>query len=324
MSSYSGPAAPRPESIAETLRLLGYLAVCLVLMVADSRGGVMAQVRQRMGLAAQPVWKLAGLPGRMGTEMRANAVTRAQLTRDNAALRNALAITAARLSRLQAEAAENERLRGLLGAAQRDSLDVQLAPILNIDLDPSRQRLMLDAGANQGIRAGQVVIDGGGVLGQVTEVQPLTSTVLLVTDPDHAVPVEVVRSGIRLIVYGRGANRLILGNIPRSADIKVGDRVQTSGLGGRFPAGFPVGTIAKLRLDDSRAFLEADLTPAAQPDRGHEVLLLRYLPDVPVSRASQLEVPASDAAESRGAQARQPAPASRAPAPTFPPVRDRP
>ena len=287
MSSYSGPSAPRTESIAETLRLLAYLAACIVLMAFDRHGGMMQRVHASLELVAQPIWKLAGLPGRIGVEMRNNAVSRSQLIEDNAALRNALAVAGARMSRLQAEQAENERLRSLLGAAQRGRLDVQLAPILDIDLDPTHQRLVLDAGSNHGVHVGQVVIDGGGVLGQVTAVQPITSTVLLITDPDHAIPVEVVRTGIRLIVYGRG-NRLVLGNIPRSADIKVGDRVQTSGLGGRFPAGFPVGTITKLKLDDSRAFLEADLAPAAQPDRGHEVLLLRTLPTAPVFKPVQL------------------------------------
>ncbi|MGG6463423.1 rod shape-determining protein MreC [Solilutibacter silvestris] len=305
MSSYSGPAAPRAESIADTLRLLAYLAACIVLMAFDRHGGLMQRVHASLELVAQPVWKLAGLPGRIGVEMRNNAVTRSQLIKDNADLRNAVAVSGARMARLQAEQAENERLRSLLGAAQRGRLDVQLAPILDIDLDPTHQRLVLDAGSNQGVHVGQVVIDGGGILGQVTSVQPITSTVLLITDPDHAIPVEVVRTGIRLIVYGRG-NRLVLGNIPRSADIKVGDRVQTSGLGGRFPAGFPVGAITKLKLDDSRAFLEAELMPAAQPDRGHEVLLLRTLPAAPVFKPVELPErdtkPAHDKAKPKKSQ----------------------
>ena len=274
----------------------------IVLMAFDRHGGMMQRVHASLELVAQPIWKLAGLPGRIGVEMRNSAVTRTQLIKDNAELRNAVAVAGARLARLQAEQAENERLRSLLGAAQRGRLDAQLAPILDIDLDPTHQRLMLDAGSNQGVHVGQVVIDGGGILGQVTAVQPITSTVLLITDPDHAIPVEVVRTGIRLIVYGRG-NRLVLGNIPRSADIKVGDRVQTSGLGGRFPVGLPVGTITKLKLDDSRAFLEADLSPAAQPDRGHEVLLLRTLPTAPVFKPVDLPErdakPASDKAKSK-------------------------
>ena len=277
MSSYAGPSAPRPESVAETLRLLAFLAAAIALITLDHRGGWLRAWRNQAELAVQPLWMVAGLPGRMGEQMRNDAVSRSQLVQDNAVLRNALLVSGARVARLQAAQAENERLRALLGAAQRERLDVQLAPIFDIDLDPTRQRLILDAGSNQGVHVGQVVIDAGGVLGQVIETKPRTSTVLLLTDPDHALPVEVVRTGMRAIVYGRG-DHMSVANVPRSADLKVGDVLQTSGLGGRFPPGFPVGTIGKLRLDDSRAFLEGTLVPAAQINRGREVLLLRSLP----------------------------------------------
>ncbi len=277
MSSYAGPSAPRPESVAETLRLLAFLAAALALIALDHRGGWLRTWRNQAELAVQPLWMIAGVPGRVGEQMRNDAVSRGQLSKDNAVLRNALLVSGARVARLQAAQAENDRLRALLGAAQRQRLDVQLAPILDIDLDPTRQRLILDAGSNQGVHVGQVVIDAGGVLGQVIEAKPRMATVLLLTDPDHALPVEVVRTGMRAIVYGHG-DHMSVANIPRSADVKVGDVVQTSGLGGRFPPGFPVGTIAKLRLDDSRAFFEGELAPAAQINRGREVLLLRTLP----------------------------------------------
>ena len=160
---------------------------------------------------------------------------------------------------------------------------MQLAPILDIDLDPTRQRLVLDAGSSDGVRVGQVVIDGGGVVGQVIATTPMHSTALLLTDPDHAVPVAVMRNGVRLVAYGTGrSDRLALASIPLSSDVKVGDIVVTSGLGERFPAGFPVGRISALRPDESRAFLVGDVTPAAQLDRGRDVLLLRSAPERPV------------------------------------------
>src|SRR5690606_24876210 len=191
-------------------------------------------------------------------------------------LRNALLVSGARVARLQAAASENTRLRGLLGAAERGGLDVQLAPILDIDLDPTRQRLVLDAGSRDGVVQGQSVIDAGGVVGQIIAVRPSTATVLLLTDPDHAVPVIVARSGVRLVAYGKGrSDRLQLANIPLSSDVQVGDAVITSGLGGRFPAGFPVGTVTALHPDDSHAFLVGDVAPAAQLDRGRDVLLLK-------------------------------------------------
>jgi rod shape-determining protein MreC len=276
MPTYAGSPAPRSGDVAGTLRLLAYLALAIALIVLDHREGWLGQLRARSELVVQPLWWLAGLPGRIGDDVRDDTATRSKLSDENRVLRNALLISGARLARLQAAAAENARLRGLLGAGQRGGLDVQLAPILDIDLDPTRQRLILDAGMRDGVQIGQTVIDAGGLIGQIIAVMPGTATVLLITDPDHAVPVVIARTGVRLVAYGRGrSDQLELANIPLSADIKVGDVITTSGLGGRFPAGFPVGTVMALHPDDSRAFLVGQLKPAAQLDRGRDVLLLR-------------------------------------------------
>ncbi|MEE7547315.1 rod shape-determining protein MreC, partial [Xanthomonas sp. Kuri4-1] len=275
MPSYAGPpVASRPGEATSTLRLLAYLVLAITLIALDSRGGWLSQVRAQANLLVQPIWALAGLPGRIGTQMRDNAATRTQLLDENRELRNQLLIANARLTRLQTAALDNAQLRELLNVAERSGLDVQLAPILDIDLDPTRQRLILDAGRRDGVTLGQAVIDAGGLMGQVIEVTPLHSTVLLLTDPDHAVPVSVARNGVRLIVYGRG-DRLELRDIPLSAGVQVGDEIVTSGLGGRFPAGFPVGSIAALRPDDSHAFLVGEIKPAAKLDRGRDVLLLK-------------------------------------------------
>ncbi len=281
MPSYAGPSAHRSDEIAGTLRLLVALALAITLMVLDHRGGWLTTIRGQIEVVVQPLWRLAGLPAKLGDTVRDDASTRARLAKDNATLRNALLISGARIARLQTAAAENARLRGLLGAAEQGGLDVQLAPILDIALDPSRQRVILDIGADQGVTLGQAAIDADGLIGQVIEVRPSTATVLLLTDPDHAVPVAVSRNGIRLVAYGRG-DRLELANVPTSSDVKVGDRIVTSGLGGRFPPGFPVGTITALRRDESRAFLVGDLKPAAQLDRGRDVLLLRPIRALPV------------------------------------------
>lgn len=280
MPPYAGPSAHRSEDIAGTLRLLVALALAVALMVLDHRGGWLATLRGQIEIVVQPVWRLAGLPAKLGDSVRDDAASRARLAQENETLRNALLISGARIARLQASAAENARLRGLLGAVEQGGLDVQLAPVLDVALDPTRQRLLLDIGATQGVTVGQPALDAGGVLGQVTEVRSSTATVLLLTDPDHAIPVAVSRNGIRLVAYGRG-DRLELANIPTSSDVKVGDLIVTSGLGGRFPPGFPVGTIAHLRRNESRAFLVGELKPAAQLDRGRDVLLLRRAPARP-------------------------------------------
>lgn len=285
MPPYAGPSAQRSDEIAGTLRLLVALALSIALMVMDHRGGWLTAIRGQIEIVVQPLWRLAGLPAKLGDTVRDDASTRARLAKENETLRNALLISGARIARLQAAAAENARLRGLLGAAEQGGLDVQLAPILDIALDPTRQRVILDIGADQGVSMGQAAIDAGGLIGQVIDVRPSTATVLLLTDPDHAVPVAVSRNGIRLVAYGRG-DRLELANVPTSSDVKVGDRIVTSGLGGRFPPGFPVGTITALRRDESRAFLVGDLKPAARLDRGRDVLLLR--PGQAVASPAQL------------------------------------
>lgn len=283
MPSYAGPpVAPRPGEIASSLRLLAYLALGVALVILDHRGGWLAQARQQLGLAAQPLWWVAGLPGKLGARLQDDAATLGQLTEENRRLRDELLISNARLTRLSAAVADNAQLRALLGAAGNRGLDVQLAAVLNIDLDPTRQRLVIDAGSRDGVHVGQPVIDAGGLLGQIVQVMPTYSTVLLLTDPDHAVPVMVQRSGVRLLASGNGrSDQLQLVNVPLNADIKDGDVVVTSGLGGRFPPGFPVGTVADLHADDSRTFLVGELRPAAHLDRGRNVLLLKAAAAVP-------------------------------------------
>lgn len=269
----------RQGEVVATLRLLGYLALAVMLIVLDHRGGWLGTVRDQASLVVQPLWAVAGWPGRAVRRVYHDAGTLAQLTAENESLRNELLVSSARITRLQTLADDNARLRELLGAARSGGLEVQLAPILDIDLDPARQRLVLDAGGNQGVRPGQSVLDAGGLVGQVIEVRPLHSVALLLTDPAHAVPVMVARSQVRLIAYGEGRSDLLrISGIPLSTDVQVGDELVTSGLGGRFPAGFPVGTLVGLQPDESGAFLVGEVRPAARLDRGRDVLLLRQVP----------------------------------------------
>lgn len=268
----------RQGEVIATLRLLGYLALAVMLIVLDHRGGWLGSVRDQASLVVQPLWAVAGWPGRAVRRVYDDAGTLARLTTENESLRNELLVSSARITRLQTLADDNARLRELLGAARSGGLEVQLAPILDIDLDPARQRLVLDAGSNQGVRAGQSVLDAGGLVGQVIEVRPLHSVALLLTDPAHAVPVMVARSQVRLIAYGEGRSDLLrISGIPLSTDVQVGDELVTSGLGGRFPAGFPVGTLVGLQPDESGAFLVGEVRPAARLDRGRDVLLLRQV-----------------------------------------------
>ncbi|MEO7251783.1 MAG: rod shape-determining protein MreC [Arenimonas sp.] len=280
--AYAGKKSPRiSDSAGATLPLLFYLALGIGLMFADHRDGYGQIVRQKTALVTGPFWWLASSPTRLYRAAREELVLRSQLQDDNRIRRRALEIALARIHRLQAVADENLRLRQLLGGTRGYTLKVRMVGVVDIDLDPFRQRLVLDSGSDNGVEVGQALIDSGGVLGQVVGVGEHQSTALLITDPDHAVPVQIARSGLRTIAYGTGhSDRLVLPNIPQSADVRKGDLLITSGIGGRFPAGFPVGVITGLHADRLRLFVIADAQPAAHVERGNEVLLISNLPAV--------------------------------------------
>ena len=263
------------EGGAGTLRLLIYLGLALAMMVLDHRGGYLSEVRRLAGFAAEPLYWVAATPGRLIGMARENMADRRELSTQNAELRERLMVTTAQLGRLQAVQQENQRLRQLLDGAQAQQLDVQLVGIADVDLDPFRHRVLLDQGSLRGIRSRQALIDANGVVGQVVEVTPLNATAMLISDPSHAVPVQVVRSGVRSIAFGTGrVDRLRLPNLPPSADIREGDELVTSGFGGIFPAGLAVGTVHGLGADDTNLFVVADVTPAARLDRSGELLLV--------------------------------------------------
>lgn len=268
------------EGTASTLRLIVYLAIAAILMVLDHRGGYLEEMRRLAGAIVEPFYRVAAFPADVARATRTAVVSQDRLAKENRELRDALLLAQAKLNRLDALVEQNARLKDLLAAQNTLGLSVQLARIVDVDLDPFRPRVVLNVGTHQGVGVGQPVIDAHGVMGQVVEVMANTSIVMLVTDPTHAIPVMVERSGLRTIAYGSEAiDRLSLPNIPMSADVQVGDRLVTSGLGGRFPAGFPVGEIESIRPDTSGMFAAAVARPSAALDRSGEVLLLHDQPE---------------------------------------------
>lgn len=302
---------PRPDNatlFAEaqvgTLRLIVYLALAVTVMVLDHRGHYLAAARRVAGVVVEPVWRVAAFPAVVARAARLAVVTQDRLASENSELRERLLLAQARLSRLDALVAQNVRLRELLEAQADLGLAVQFARLIDVDLDPFRHRVVLDAGLRQGVEVGQPVIDAHGILGQVVEVLPDTAIVMLISDPTHAIPVVVERTGLRTVAYGSGAiDRLELPNIPMSGDVRAGDRLLSSGLGGRFPAGFPVGEVLQVTNDASGLFAAALARPAAALDRSGEVLLLHdqaqpYGPPPqpePVGPPAELAGPAPDA-----------------------------
>ncbi len=272
------PGAPAPklaDAAAGSLPLLACITLSALLMVADHRGDLSPRVRATLSTLVEPVWQVAAMPSTVAHWAATRLHRQGALSEENVALRRELQLRDAQLARLEAVARENARLRDLLGGKAGYRLAVQMAGIVDVDLDPWRQRVRLDLGAADGVAVGQAMIDAGGMLGQVVQVSEHGATALLVTDASHAVPVQVVRTGLRLVAVGTGRpDALRVPNIPRSADVRVGDLLVTSGIGGRFPAGFAVGALAEVGPDESRLFLEATAAPAARLDRGREVLLV--------------------------------------------------
>lgn len=277
MASRSPDGAPLfSEGAVGTLRLVAYLVAALVLMVADYRGHFLDRARAFGGILAGPVYWLAAAPARAARTVYGVAIERRDLANANSLLHEQLLLAEARLSRLAAVQDQNTRLRELLEARSRLGLKVQLAELVDVDLDPFRHRLVLDAGSRAGVRAGQAVMDAHGVLGQILEVSAERSVLILITDASHALPVRVVRTGLRTIAYGSGDIAVLrLPHIPFSADLRPGDRLVTSGVGGQFPAGLPVGVVRTVTPDDSATFALALAAPSAGITRSGEVLLLR-------------------------------------------------
>lgn len=277
MPDLAGPnAVPRDGEFSDTLKLLAFVALSVMMMAVDKQTHWLDKVREQLSTVVQPVWAVAGLPSAAARKISTDAGSFSSLTAENQRLRRELMLNRARLDRAEAILASTTETANLQRAvAVRPGMSVIIASVLDVDLDPSRQRLVIRAGAGDGVRVGQTVMDEGGLLGQVISVQPNISTVLLVTDPEHAVPVMLKRNGVRMIASGMGRNDLLdVINVPLSTDIKPGDVVVTSGLGGRFAPGLPVGVVTRVRADDSRAFLLGDIRPAARLDRGSQVMIV--------------------------------------------------
>lgn len=267
------------EGAVSTLRLIAYLTLAMIIMVIDHRAGYLESLRGLASRVIEPAYRVAAFPAEAARAGRLAIATQQHLAEENRELREALLLAQVRLNRMAALSEQNERLKALLDVQNDLGLGVRLARLIDIDLDPFRHRVVLDAGADQGVSVGQPVLDATGIMGQIVEALPNTSVAMLISDPTHAIPITIERTGLRTIAYGTGAiDRLQLPNIPISADVRVGDRLVTSGLGGRFPAGFPVGEVREIRNDESGMFAAAIARPAAALDRSGDVLLLQDLP----------------------------------------------
>ena len=257
------------------MRLVVCVLAALVLMTVDRRDRHLEAVRAGLSMLVLPLQLAVNAPFEAAHWASETLASRRSLLENNTRLRQERLLIEARLGRFADLEAENRRLRDLLDSSTRVAERVLIAEVLAVDMDPFSHKLLLSKGSRDGVFLGQPLIDANGVMGQVVHVNAFSCTALLITDPNHALPVQVTRNGLRAIAIGRGvANGLELAHLPLNADARVGDLVVTSGLGGRFPSGYPVGRISQVRIDTGRPFAEVTVEPAAHLERNREVLLV--------------------------------------------------
>ena len=259
-----------------------YILLAVVLMSMDQRGQYVPQVRDIAEQGLEPVFRLVGWPTRAWQSLSLKSTARNELISNNQQLEQELLKTAASMQTLAALEQENQRLRTLLDATQGRAYNFTFAEMISVDLDPFSHKVWIDHGEQQGIISGQAVIDGLGIVGQVEKVFSRSSIVRLISDPDHALPVQINRTGLRSVAFGTGeTGYLIMPNVPQQADIGIGDVIVTSGLGDRFPPGFPVGEVDKVERESGKSFARVYVRPYAALDRGREVLVVEpYFPDI--------------------------------------------
>jgi len=254
-----------------------FLAVIISIaaIVADSRFGVFTHVRVYLSSLVSPLQYMANAPGIMLDTMSTQVQTRAGLIEQTKQQEQQLFTLRSRLLKMDHLEHENQRLRELLGSPVHKESRKMVAELLSVDSDPFSHQVLINKGALDGVYNGQPVINDQGVIGQVLHVGSTTSRVLLITDSSHGIPVRVLRNDLRAIASGSGElDKLELRNLPRNTDVQVGDLLVTSGLGGRFPEGYPVATVTRSDYVEGKPFAQVEAKPLVALDRLRYLLLL--------------------------------------------------
>ena len=260
---------------APLVRLFFFASLSLALLVIDARFRYAEGLRSWLALAAYPVQRAATTPVELVGAIGSFFSTQAQLVAENERLRAKALTYSQHAQRYEAAYAEAEQLRKLVGVQERLEVRAIPAEVMYNGRDPYAHKLFIDRGATHGVRPGSPVTDETGVVGQVTRVHPLVSEVTLATDRDQAIPVQVVRNGLRAVAFGGGATgTLELRFMAANADIQTNDRLVTSGIDGTYPPGLPVATVMRIERDAENAFARVVCRPAAGVNRGRFVLVL--------------------------------------------------
>lgn len=266
------------------LRFTVYALLSLTLMYLDQRARWSERLRYGMQAAAYPVQVAVHSPAAAWHWFTDSFSTRSTLRAQNLELRSQVNALQLGLLRQRALERENEQLRELRQALPPLVKKWLVAEIISVDSGTLRQRLIIDKGARDGVHINQPVVDGFGVMGQVAHVGPWSSEVILITDPEHALPVQITRTGLRTIAVGSGnADELLLTYLAANSDVRSGDELTSSGLGGIFPAGYPVGHITGVRREANQLLAQVRAEPQAKIDRAREVMLIEFDPANPAA-----------------------------------------
>ncbi len=244
-------------------------------MILDHRQGHMDTVRSFISTAIYPIQYIVNLPVKLASSFSEAMIVRSDLLEENERLREEQLMFSSKLQRYEILQAENDRLRNLFESSLRLTERVLIAELMAIELEPFKHQIRINKGKKEGAYDGQPILDASGIMGQIVHASPFYSDVLLITDPNHSIPVQINRNGLRAIAVGTGQkNRLNLEHLPSNADIKKGDLIVSSGLGHRFPAGYPVGTVTDITLDPAEPFAKISVIPSARLESSREVLLV--------------------------------------------------
>jgi rod shape-determining protein MreC len=274
-------------------RLVIVLCLSILLIYLDHSLGRFDKARGYLQSLVSPLQYLANTPKQLMNWATENLSSRQQLIQQNQQYQQQVLLLKQQLLEFDIIKRENARLRALLAVPVREQSHKMVAEILSVDSDPFTHQIVINRGVNDGVYEGQPVLDEQGVVGQVLHVGAQTSRVLLITDLTHAIPVRVQRNGVRLVASGTGKINLLVHNfVPHSTDIKIGDVLVSSGLGGRFPEGYPVSIVTQVVQDKSQPFARVYSEPVANIDR------LRYLLLIWPENKTSLFAPANSTLES--------------------------
>jgi rod shape-determining protein MreC len=256
------------------LRLIVLALASAGLMVADHRQHALATVRNWMSAVVYPLQWAVQAPAQAWDSLVESFATRSRIEADNVKLASDNLVLRLRLMRFESLEQENQRLRAARESTARVVERTLIAEIMRVDLDPFRQRVLVNKGTRDGVFRGQAALDANGIFGQVTRAGPVSAEIILITDPEHAIPVQVNRTGARTIALGTGRSGLLtLPYLPQNSDVVAGDLLVSSGLGGVYPPGYPVGRVTNVARDPAQPLLAVEAEPLAALDRDPEVLL---------------------------------------------------